>query len=62
MVTIVIRDKIDVKTKPLTRDKEEPGNSTSGYLFKETQNIKSKRHMYSYNCSIIYNSQNMEAM
>ena len=42
---IVIPEKTGFKTKAIiTRDKEEPSNSTSGYLSKETQNTKSKRH------------------
>ena len=49
-------------TKAITRDKEGPGNSTSGYLSKETQNTKLKRHTHPYvHCSIIYKSQDMEA-
>ena len=31
-------DKIDLKTKAITRDKGRPINSVSGYLFEETQN------------------------
>ena len=31
-VAILIPDKIDFKTKTITRDKEDPSNSTSGYL------------------------------
>ena len=46
----------------LTRDKEKPRNSSCGYLSEETQNTKSKRHIHPYvHCSIIYNSQDMEA-
>ena len=30
----------------ITRDKKGPSNSTSGYLFKETQDTKLKRHMH----------------
>ena len=37
-------------------------NSTSGNLYKETQNINSKAHKHPYvDCSIIYNCQDMEA-
>ena len=32
------RCKVHFKTKAITRDKEEPSNSTSGYLFGESQN------------------------
>ena len=39
---ILISDKIDFKIKAITRDKEVPRNSNSGYLSKETQNINSK--------------------
>ena len=48
-VAILILNKVDFKTKPITRDKEWPSNSTSGYLPEETQNINSKRiciHMF----------------
>ena len=39
-----------------------PSNSTSGNIFKETQNTNSKEYMYSYvHCGIIYNSQDLEA-
>ena len=37
-------------------------NSTSGYLSKENKNTNLKRYMHpSVHCSIIYNSQDMEA-
>ena len=37
-------------------------NPTSGYLSKENENTDLERHMYPYvHCSIIYNSQDMEA-
>ena len=37
-------------------------NSTPVYLFKENENINSKRYMHPYvNCSIIYKSPDMEA-
>ena len=37
-------------------------NSTSGSLFEETQNTNSKEHIHLYvHCSVIYNSQDMEA-
>ena len=37
-------------------------NSTAGYLLKDNKNTKLKRYMYPYvYCSIIYNSQDMEA-
>ena len=40
----------------------DPVNSTPGYLFKENENTNLKRHMHHYvHCSIIYNSQDMEA-
>ena len=61
-VAILIPDKMDSKTKAIVRDKEGPSNSTSGYILKETQNTKSKRHIYPYvHDSVIYNSQEMEA-
>ena len=38
-----------------------PSNSTSGYIFKETQNTNLKEYMHPYvHCSIIYNHQDME--
>ena len=62
-VAILISDKINSKTETITRDKEEPGNSTYKNLSKETQNTNSKRHMHPcVYCSIIYNSQDMEAI
>ena len=45
-VAILKPDKIDFKTKTITRDREGPGNSTSGYLSPKTQNTKSKRHIH----------------
>ena len=61
-VAILIPDKIVFKTKTITRNKEGPSNSTFVYLYKETQITKSKRHVSPYvYCSIIYNSQDMEA-
>ena len=44
---IFIPDKMDFKTKPITRDKEGPSNLSIGYLFKETQNTNWKRNMHS---------------
>ena len=39
-----------------------PSDSTSGNIFEETQNTTSKRYMHPYvPCSVIYNSQAMEA-
>ena len=39
---LLILDKVHFKTKAIPRDNEGPRNPTSGYLPKETQNIKSK--------------------
>ena len=62
-VAILTSDKTDFKTKTITRDKEGPSNSTSGYLSKETQNTKLKRHTQPcVYCSIIYNNQDMNVM
>lgn len=47
-VTILILDKIDFETKAITQDKEGHSNSIFGYLSKETQNTKLKRHMHPY--------------
>ena len=39
-----------------------PSDSTSGNLYKETQNTNLKEYMHScVHCSIIYNSQDLEA-
>ena len=62
-VGFLIPDKIDLKTKAITRNKEGPSNYTFWYLSKETQNTNSKRHMNPYvYFSIIYNSQGKEAI
>ena len=63
-VAILIPDKIDFKTKAIiTRDGKGPSNSTFGDLFEESQNTRLKRHIQPYvHCSIIYNSQYMEAV
>ena len=47
-VALLIPNKVDFKTKPMTRDKEEPSNSISGYLSKETRNTNLKRHASLY--------------
>ena len=39
-VAILIPDKIDFKAKAITKDKEGPSNSTSGYLSEGTQILK----------------------
>ena len=44
-IAILSWNKIHFKTMAITRDKEGPSNFTSGYLFKETQNMNSKRHV-----------------
>lgn len=55
-VQIFIPDKTDFETKAITRDRDGPSNSTSGYLAKQTQHAKLKRHIRPYvYCSIIYN-------
>ena len=61
-VAILVPDKIDFKIKAMTRDKERPSNSTSGYLSEETQNtdLKECKHPCVH-CSITYNCQDMEA-
>ena len=45
MVAILLPDKIDLNIKAIRTDKEGSDNSTSVYLFEETQNTKSKRHI-----------------
>ena len=58
---MLILDNIDFKTNAITRDKEKPSNSTSGYLSKETQIINLKRHIHpDVHFTVIYNSQDME--
>ena len=55
-------DKIDFKTRAITRDKEGPSNFTSGYLSEETQNTNSKKWKHpSVRCGVIDNSWYMEA-
>ena len=44
-VVILMPDKNHFKNKALTRDKEGPSSSTSGYLYEEIQNTQSKRHV-----------------
>ena len=62
-VVILTPDNIDFKTKVITRDKERSySSSISGYFFTENQNTKLKRHIHLYvYCSVIYNSQDIEA-
>ena len=53
---------MEVPQKTKNRTNIQSSNSTSGYLFKENKNTNLKRYMHSYvYCSIIYNSQDMEA-
>ena len=53
---------MEVPQKVKNRTTIQSSNSASGYLSKEYKNTNLKRHMYSYvHCSIIYNSQDMEA-
>ena len=60
-IAILTPDKIDIKRRSLTRDKEGFSDFTSGHLSEEIQNTKSKRHMHAYVlCSIIHNSQDMK--
>ena len=55
-------DEIDFKTKTITRDKEGLSYPTSRYLSEESQNTTSKEYVHPHvHCSIIYNSQDMEA-
>ena len=63
VVAIHISDKIDFKHRLyITRDEEEPSNSTSEYLSEETPNTNLKRHASLYvHWSIIYSGQDMEA-
>ena len=61
-IAILTADKREFKTKAITRGKEGPSNSTCRYLSKETQNTKLKKCIHPYvHCSIIYNTQDMEA-
>ena len=47
-VAILISDKIDFKTKTITRHKEGPSNSTSGYLSEETPDNKLYKDIYTH--------------
>lgn len=59
---ILIPNKVGFKTKAITREKEGPSNSNSGYLPKETQSTTSKGHIHPYVLrSIIYSSQDLKA-
>ena len=61
-VAILTPDKIDFKTTAISTDKEGPRNSSSGNLFKETQNTNATRHIHPYvHCNIIYKKQDMKA-
>ena len=56
MVAILLPDKIDLNIKAIRTDKEGSDNSTSVYLFEETQNTKSKTNV-SLHCGTVSNSQ-----
>ena len=60
-VALFILDKIDFKTKAITRDKEGSIYLTAGHLSEETPNTTPKGHVHPYvHCCIIYNSKVME--
>ena len=62
-VAILTLNKIVFKTKAISRDKEKPSNSTSGSVFKQTQNTTLKGYMNPYiYCSFIYNNQNIVSL
>ena len=52
----------EVPQKTKNRTALSPSGSTSGCIFKETQNTTSKEYVHPYvHCSVIYNNQGMEA-
>ena len=60
--TATLENNMEVPQKINNRTTIWSSNFTTGYLSKEHENINLKRYMHHYvNCSIIYNSQIMEA-
>ena len=58
-----MENSMEIPQKTKHRNTIQSNNSTSGHLSKENENTNLKRYMYHYvYCSIIYNSQNMEAI
>ena len=47
-VAILTPDKTEFKMKAITRDKERPSNSTSGYLSEETPDNKLYKDIYTH--------------
>ena len=60
-VAILIPEKIDFKMMAIAETKKDPATLPLGYLSKEIQNTYSKIIRIHVYCSIIYNSQDMEA-
>ena len=57
-----VEDSMEVPQKIKNRNTIRSSNPSIGYLLKEYENTNSKRYMHPYvYCSIIYNSQDMEA-
>ena len=57
-----MKNNVEIPQKIKNRTSVLLGNFTSWYLPEENKNTKSKRYMHPYvHCSIIYNSQDMEA-
>ena len=53
---------VEIPQRTKNRTTIQSSNSTAGYMFEENKNPNSKRYMHPYvHCSIIYNSQDMEA-
>ena len=57
-----MENNMEVPQKIKNRTTVRSGNSTPGYLSEENENTNSKRYMHPcVHCSIIYNSQDMDA-
>ena len=58
----LIEKSMEIPQKNKNRYIIQPSNSTFGYLSKENENTNSKTYIYPYvHCSVIYNSQDIEA-
>ena len=60
--TVTIENSMEAPQKIKNKTTIQFSDFTPGYLSKENENTNSKRYMHPYvHCSIIYNSQDMEA-